>query len=150
MKKFWKKYKVIVILAIAVAAFIGLSFLSESKAPTLESSNQNVSEWSAAVDGDKYVITVIALSYCSACKEYNPIITALAEEYSIPIYWFEIDTLNQEDATIVSSKYAFTEYEGASPYTVITKKGEVISQYAQGYMNKENTLSFLKNSGAVK
>ncbi len=150
MKKFWKKYKVLVIVALLVVAFVALSFLVEGNKPAAKEPSSSVSEWVEAVKEDKNVITVIALSYCSHCKDYKPVITEIATKYSIPLYWFEIDTVSEADANTISSTYAFSEYEGASPYTAITKKGAVIAQYANGYMSNEQALSFLKDNGVIK
>lgn len=150
MKKFWKKYKGWVIAALAVCAFVALSFLVEGNKPEEGESSSNVSEWVEAVKEDQYIITVIALSYCSHCKDYKPVITSIANEQGIPIYWFEIDTVSEEEANIISSTYEFSEYEGASPYTAITKKGEVVAQYSLGYMDKDAATNFLKTNGVIE
>lgn len=150
MKNFWKKYKVIIIVILAIAAFVGLSFLAEGSKPAIEEPSADLNAWVESVESDEYVITVIGLSYCGHCKEYKPVVTEIASEYSIPFYYFDIDTVTQDEASLISSSYAFTEYEGASPYTAITKNGEVVAQYAQGYMDKETTIQFLKDCGAIK
>ncbi len=146
MKKFWDKYKVLIIIVLAVLAFVALSFLSENKEPAQVS--ENITTWKEIINSDEYVITVIGLTYCPACKSYHPIISDIAEEYSLPLYWFDIDEMSNDDSSQLTNTYNFSQYTGSSPYTVITSGGEVIDEVV-GAMDEEETLEFLRTNGVI-
>ncbi len=38
-------------------------------------------------------------------------------------------------------------YEGSSPYTLVTKNGEVVGEHVEGYMEENETNSFLSELG---
>ena len=147
MKKFWEKYKVLIIIIVAVCAFVSLSLLSEKRVETTKMGD--IAVWAEEAPASDFAITIIALSYCDHCKEFNPIITEVAKEYSIPIYWFEYDLLDAEGQNTLVSTFDFTEYEGASPYMAITKKNEVVAQNV-GKLGKEATIEFLKTNNIIK
>lgn len=151
MKKFWEKYKILIIVVLAVAAFIGLSIFSEAKSTPKESGeiSEGILSWKEGVESEEYAITVISLSYCPHCKNYKPIISEIAEEYSLPLYWFDIDELSKVDSSSLTDTYNFSKYDGSSPYTAITSKGEVVNQTV-GEMDKEATLDFLRTNGVIE
>ncbi len=150
MKKFWGKYKILIIVVLAIGAFITLSILTESSKPAESTEvSEDILSWKEGVDSSQYAITVIGLSYCSHCANYKPIISEIAEEYSLPLYWFEIDELSTADSSTLTGTYNFSEYDGASPYTAITSKGEVIGQTV-GEMDEETTLDFLRTNGVIE
>ncbi len=148
MKKFWNKYKGLVLVLIALIAFVLLSFLGEGKEEVIETPAADITSWQEGVNKDEYALTIIALSYCGACQNYQPVITRIASENNIPLFWFEIDELAEADATALTNTYDFSEYTGTSPYTAITKNGEVIAQTV-GYASEEGTMEFLRTNGLV-
>ena len=150
MSKFFKKYKGLLIVIVAVLAFVALSILTEAanKQQTTEA-YKDVTSWADNLKDEEYAVTVIALTYCSHCHNFNPVITKIANDYAIPLYWFEIDDLTEEESAIVTDTYKFDEYTGSSPYIAVTHKGEVVSEHV-GEMTKSATIKFLKEAGAIK
>ena len=131
-----------------MVAFTILKEKSEKTDTNLNISD-DISSWVADSKTDQSVVAVIALSTCHYCAQYKPIITEIAEENSLKLYWFEIDTLNEADSSALTSTYSLTQYSGSSPYTFITKNGEFINDVV-GYMPKEDTLTFLKDNGVIE
>ena len=150
MKKFWGKYKVAIIIVVALVAFVLLSVLSENanKEETTEAF-KDVAVWKEQLKDDEYAVTVIGLTYCQHCHNFNPVITALSKEYDIPLYWFDIDDMSEEDSAVLTGSYECTDYKGSSPYVAVTNKGTVVGQHVGG-MSKEATIEFLKESGVIK
>ena len=63
--------------------------------------------------------------------------------------WIELDTLSSKDRGYLNNIFADNGYEGYSPYIAISKKGKIIGNHT-GEMTKEETLTLLKESGAIK
>ena len=149
MKKFWKKYKVIVFVVIGILAFVGLSIFTENaaKSNTTEA-EENTSALTINIPSDEYAVVVIGLTYCSHCHNFNPVITEISNEYSLPLYWFDYDALNDEDQELLLNTFSEHGYEGASPYIAVMKDGEVVSTHV-GEMGKDATLELLKEAEVI-
>ena len=150
MKNFWKKYKVIILVVVGILAFIGLSILTEkaTKGETTEALT-DVTVLTEKVPNDEYSVVVIALTYCSHCHNFNPVITKISNEYKLPLYWFEIDDLSEADSLTLSSAFEEHGYDGSSPYIAVLNKGKVVSTHV-GEMGKDATIEFLKEANAIK
>ena len=158
-----KKNIGVIIVVVIVTLLCVFAMLTEAGKEDNNSSGGNVEinldalssdmlAWHEATQKDKYVVTVIALSYCGYCKEYKPVIQEITDDENIPFYYFDIDTLNEtapEDANALQYAYDLENYTGSSPYTFITKNGEFIGDRV-GAMDKETTISFLNSLGVVK
>ncbi len=137
-----KKTIVIVLLLGLLILFMALIDVKEgNKKATMD-------EWVEVTKEDKYVITVISLSYCDFCANYKPIIEQIAEENDIKLFWFNIDKMKETDSSILVTTYKFNEhgYEGASPYTAITKNAQFVADKVGG-MSSDDLKLFLKENG---
>ena len=153
MNKFFKKNKKIIytlVVILIVVGFVVLSNLAENSSKALTTDAQeNIVVLEESIPNDEYSVVVIGLTYCSHCHNFNPVITKISGEYNLPLYWFDIDALAEEDATKLSEAFEAHGYEGSSPYIAVLKKGEVVSTHV-GEMGRDNTLSFLKEAEAIK
>ena len=143
MKKFFKKYRIAIFTIIGVFLFILFSVLSEGKKPlSLEDFKVNVST-------DEKSVVVIALTGCTHCHNFKPVAKKITNKYKIPLYWFEIDALSEEDQQYLLDMFESNGYEGASPYIALIKKGEVVASHT-GEMDKSETIKFLKENNIIK
>ena len=145
MKKFWKKYRGIIIVVLAVLAFVLLSILVENSKKV----ESNLDSFKTNFESDEYAVTVIGLTYCGHCHNFSPIIREISKEYNLPLYWFDIDDLSKDDSNYLYELFEPYGYSGSSPYIAISNKGKVIDNHV-GEMDKETTLTFLKDAGAIK
>ncbi len=150
MKKFFKKNGGIVIGVVAILAFVALSVLTEVvlKEKTTEAL-KDLTVLTENVPNDEAAVVVIGLTYCSHCHNFNPVITKVAGDYNIPVYWFDIDDLSDEDSSTLRETFAEHGYEGSSPYIAVFKNGEVVNNHV-GEMTKTATIDFLKESDIIK
>ena len=150
MKKFWGKYKVVILVVVGILALVGFSILSEqaTKSATTEALS-DVTALTEKIPNDEYAVVVIGLTYCSHCHNFNPVITKVSSEYNLPLYWFDIDALGDEDSTTLSTKFGDDGYDGSSPYIAVMNKGKVVSTHV-GEMGKDATITFLKEANAIK
>lgn len=140
MKKIFKKYKVAIIIVLSIIGFITLLILIDiCKLYNFKKNFKN----------DEYAVTVIALTTCPHCKNFQPIIKKISKEYELPLYWIEFDTLSSKDRKYLNEIFVDNGYEGYSPYIAVSNKGKVIDNHT-GELDKETTLNFLKNAGAIK
>ena len=106
MKKNKKAITIIVIAAFTVL-FIGLSFLidtSGSKPSKNTSDVPSAYDWLAETQKkDESVITVLALTTCQYCQAYKPIITKIANDYNLKLFFYEVDSLSSTESEILTS-----------------------------------------------
>lgn len=143
-----KKWILISVLAVMLLLVCLVTIKDAQKDNSSSNVSSNMSEWVSETKEDKYVVTVIGLTYCQYCKNYNPIISSLSSEYDFKLYWFDIDSLSEEDSSTLTTTYSLEQYTGASPYTVITKNGEFVADNV-GAMDEESTKTFLKDNGVI-
>ncbi len=137
------------LIVVLLVAFAFLIMFTEDKPTDNTIEYPSISKWATETLEDKPVVTVLALSTCGYCKSYKPIIEQLKEEYDFDLYWYEVDSLSDEDYSTLTSKYELLNYEGSVPYTFITNNGEFIAD-TTGAMEEEATLKFLKDNKVIK
>ena len=151
-KEYAKNAGVGALVATCIWAFLGLTLLIDTKGKDkVESTdyqiyNADINEWVEATKSDEPVITVIGLTYCQFCKKYNPVINKIAKEKGIKLYWFDADNYGEDNFSTLTYTYELS-YEGSSPYTLVTKNGEVVGEHVEGYMEENETNSFLSELG---
>ena len=140
------------LVSACIWAFLGLSLLIDTKGADKKEEisyqiyNADINEWIEDTKSDQPIITVIGLTYCQYCKQYNPIINQIAQSKEYKLYWFDADNYDAESFETLKSTYELS-YEGSSPYTLVTKGGEVIGEHVEGYMDESQIESFLSNLG---
>lgn len=143
-----KKWVLIGVLAAVLLLVCVVTIKDVQKDNTNNNVSSNMTEWVSETKEDKYVVTVIGLTYCQYCKNYNPVISGLAKEYDFKLYWFDIDAMSEEDSNILTTTYDLQQYTGSSPYTVITKNGEFVADNVGG-MSESETKTFLQDNGVI-
>ena len=93
MKKFLKKYIGVIIVILAVIAFVLLSVLTENA----RKAQNNLDDFKEGFVKDEYSVTVLALTTCPHCHNFKPVIEKIAKEYDLPLYWINFDSLSNED-----------------------------------------------------
>lgn len=148
-----KSVKTGTLVSACIWIFLGLTLLIDANGAepkedysAYEIYNADIDNWVEATESDEPVITVIGLTYCQYCKNYNPVINKVAKEKGIAVYWFDADDYDDESFNTLISKYEIS-YTGNSPYTLVTKGGEILGEYVAGYMEESETISFLEGLG---
>ncbi len=149
MKKFLKKNGGYLIVGTLILIFILFTILvgGNAKEPEVEVT-ATVSEWREEVNKDEYVVTVFAASWCGNCSNFKPVITKVVGKYDFKFYWFEMDTLTDEENSGLTSTFNFENFTGY-PYMFVTKNGEFLEDNA-GYINETTLIKFLKDVGVIK
>ena len=150
----WKKNKKEISSKLLTSSIIGFCVYSLALLIIFGKVNDNIgegtaSEWYSDVTSGKEVVTVIGASFCSHCQEYKPIIKQLAGKYKFKLYFFEIDTLPEEDQKIIENTYELTDMTDNVPFTFLVKNNKYVTG-TTGFSNKDNTVSYLKKIGVIK
>ena len=64
------------------------------------------------------------------------------------LYFYEIDTLSEEDENKLLNSFELVNYQGKVPYTVIFKDGQSIASH-EGYESEAAIYQFLLENGAI-
>ncbi len=151
MKEFLLKYKVYIAIGVLLVLFIVLSLLMGNDVSNNKEFKEDVSAWLEDTKKDEYTVTVLAQTFCGACKAYRPYMQEVYNENDINLYWFDVDkdsSLTEEQITTVTSTYELENF-GGTPYTFITKNGEVVAHYDSS-ADKATILNFLKTNNVIE
>ncbi len=132
------------IVGICIIGVILLFFVTNSK----DYLKRDVNEWYEDVKSNNTVITVIGASYCGHCQEYKPYITTLADKHKLNLYFYEIDTLSEEDNNKLTTSFDLIDYQGSVPFTIIFKNGQAVATH-EGYESSIMLYDFFKENGIV-
>ena len=109
----------------------------------------DVEKWNRDIESGKTVLTVIGASYCNHCQELKPVITKIAAENDILLYFFEIDKLDENEGNTLTTTYELDGYNGSVPYMFIMKNKQFVS-YDVGFRSESITRQFLWENGLIK
>lgn len=141
------KSKWILIGTVIILATL-ICLISVNETPQVNGTSK-MDTWLEDTRADEYVVTVIGLSYCEHCENYNPIISSIAKNEGFKLHWFDIDNMDNKSASILTDTYNLEQYTGASPYTFITKNGEFVADVVGG-LSEEGTRQFLIENGVLE
>ena len=135
------------LISTIVWLFIGLSFLINTNGEPKE--EITISKWLEEYNNGETLVTVIASSTCPHCKNLKPIITASSNKYRSKLYFFEADTLSEDEYKILSTTVELKGYEGYVPYvfTIVDKK---LTNSTTGEMSDTELTKFLKEAKVIK
>ena len=121
---------------------------------TSDSDYENLSkltydQYGCLYNSDDPFVVIITQSTCSYCAQFLPVINDYAGENNIPVYFLEIDTMDQEDSQKVLSSLSYFDENSnwGTPLTLAIKDKTVVTQL-NGYTDDTATLdNFFKEIG---
>ena len=142
-----KKNKMPIIIAIIVVIFaLFIVLIKVNNSNDIE--GKTVAEWAEDVKKEK-VVTVIGLTTCAHCQEYKPQIISLAKRRGFNLYFFEVDTLSEEDQKTLTTTYDLADYTDRVPFTFIIDKGEYVTGRT-GFSNINDMTEYLQEYNVIK
>lgn len=138
------------IISACIWLFFGLSLMITSTAePARVYKTYSINDWYTDIMKEEPVVTVIGSTDCPHCQEYKPVIYDLAEQKGFNFYFFELESLSQDDITILTTTVELESFDGSVPYTFITKDGEFLVDTV-GFMNESILETFLIENNIYK
>jgi len=100
-------------------------------------------------NGDDLVLLYVARPTCSYCTMFHPIVNEVIDEYDVPFYYYDIDTMSGDDMeTFIETATYFQDGIG-TPTTLLVQDGELVDVLA-GYVEKDGLVSFLLENGMIE
>ena len=100
-------------------------------------------EYDEMVDNGDAFIVVIERAGCSYCVQYMPIVEEVANEYKIPLYYIDTDTLDAEEFSLLETENAYLKRNSWGTPTTLFMLGDRVLDSIGGYVEKETVVSFL-------
>lgn len=114
----------------------------------------DLEEYKNLINSDTNEVIVVGQKNCSHCMMAKPALLSIASEYGIKINYLNMTELQQaENGTELISEfnssltYLQTE-EWGTPLMMIVKNNEVVAT-SNGYISKDNYVTFLKEQGII-
>ena len=102
-------------------------------------------QYDCLYNSDEPFVVIFTASTCHYCEEFLPIVNEYAGKNNLPIYFLEVDTMNQNDVQkVFNSLSYFSENadDWGTPLTLAVKNKKVVTQI-NGYTNDTTTLDAL-------
>lgn len=101
-------------------------------------------QYDCLYNSDEPFVMVVTQSTCHYCEQFLPVINDYAAKNDLPIYFLEIDTMDQTDAqNIFSTLTYFSENSGwGTPLTLAIKDKEVVTELS-GYTDDTTSIDNL-------
>ena len=97
------------------------------------------------LNSDERFVLLLGRPDCSHCVAFKPVITKVANEKSIDVYYLNVDTI--ETLEDWESIWDLVEQEG-TPTVAVIEKQQLISSNA-GEMTEEQLIEFLEEAGVL-
>ena len=141
----------VVLILVIVLAGIGnmnTSVKSSSKKESTErnTSTENLKKFYEEFDSEDLNVIFFASATCGYCTLEKPIIENIAKDYNVSYYPIDASTLSQEELSEIVNALGI---RGATPTTVIVKKGEVVATN-EGYLDGKPFVDFFVKNGILK
>ena len=115
-----------------------------------DSEENNTSDSSVVMnlDDDYYSIVFFGADDCSYCQLYQPVIDEIMELYDLSYYYVNSNDISENNLVDMLEKGEVSVDDFGTPTTVIIKNGEAVANNI-GYMDREETFSFLQDNGLI-
>lgn len=140
----------VVILIIVAAMFStkGTKAYDEVKYPLALNGDAGLhqityNEYKSFVEKDEAFIVIIERAGCSYCVQYMPIVTDVANEKKIPIYYIDTDTLTSDEFNELSTTNNYLKRNNWGTPTTLFMLGDRVLDSIGGYVDKDTVLSFI-------
>ena len=138
--------KKIIIILVAILVIAGVTIgVSLSSASAKE---KNIDSAIELIEDKDLHILFLGRPTCTYCEQFEPVITALSEDYDFDYDYINTDELTSSGLSTLLSKLNIDEENFGTPYLSITKGGKVVAEQS-GYVDRETLFDFLKENGAI-
>lgn len=140
---------VILVILISLLAFNGNK--EEIEVPvTLEGepgiNEITYAEYEDKIDSGKPFIVMIVNDGCSYCKMFVPVMTEVAEEYSIPVYSLNLAILTSGEYNSLSNSNSYLKRNEWGTPTTLLMQGKTVIDSIGGYVEKATLIEFMEKN----
>ncbi len=140
---------VILVILISLLAFNGNK--EEIEVPvTLEGepgiNEITYAEYEDKIDSGKPFIVMIVNDGCSYCEMFVPVMTEVAEEYSIPVYSLNLAILTSDEYNSLSNSNSYLKRNEWGTPTTLLMQGKTVIDSIGGYVEKATLIEFMEKN----
>ena len=107
------------------------------------------SEYEEKLNTEAPFVVVIVRDGCSFCDDYKPILTEVAGEYNLPIYYINLSNLTSEENSALSTSNSYLKKEQWGTPTTLFMYGDTVVDSIGGYVDKDTFVEFAKENFVV-
>ena len=143
------KKKIIILVSICllilVSAIIADRILSKNYYNEISYSNLM-----KKLDEKGDIIILISQTTCGHCMTYKPKLEDISNTYKVPVYYIDVDTLNENEYKSLNSRLNFSN--SGTPLTIFLKNGEetTAANRISGDASREKIINKFKNNGFIE
>lgn len=152
-----KQRDIILVLLVVVVLMIALILTGEKKPElnielpiALEGeagfTEITYSEYDEKLNTEAPFVVVLVRDGCDWCTEYKPILTEVADEYSLPIYYINLSNLTSEESSALSKSNSYLKKEQWGTPTTLFLYGNTVVDSIGGYVDKDTFVEFAKEN----
>ena len=138
--------KKIIIILVAILVVAGVTVgVAVSSASAKE---KNLDSTIELIEDENMHILFLGRPTCTYCEQFEPVITALSEDYDFKYDYVNTDNLTSKGLSTLLAKLNIDEDNFGTPYLSITKNGKVIAEQS-GYVDRETLFDFLQENEVI-
>ena len=103
-------------------------------------------EYEEKIDSGEPFLVMIVNDGCSYCEMFIPVMTEVANEYSIPVYSLNLAILSSDEYNLLSNSNSYLKRNQWGTPTTLLLQGKTVIASLGGYTEKENLVSFMKEN----
>ena len=104
------------------------------------------SDYAEKLDMEAPFVVVIKRDGCGYCDMYEPIVTEVASEYNLPIYYINMSNLTSEEQSALSSSNSYLRKNQWGTPTTLFMYGKTVVDSIGGYVEKDVLVEFVKEN----
>ena len=131
-----KEPKLDIELPIALAGEVGFTEMSYS-------------EYAEKLNVAEPFVVVIKRDGCGYCEMYDPIVSEVANEYSLPIRYINMSNLTEEEYNNLGKSNSYLRKENWGTPTTLFMYGEHVVDSISGYVEKDTRVEFVKENFVI-
>lgn len=155
-----KQRDIILVLLVVVLLFIALILTGDKKSKldielpiALEGESGfteiTYSEYEEKLNTEAPFLVVIVRDGCSYCEMYEPIVSEVADEFNLPIYYINLSNLTSEESGALASSNSYLKKEQWGTPTTLFMYGNVVVDSIGGYVEKDKFVEFITENFVV-
>ena len=152
-----KQKDIILVLLVLVLLVVGLILTSNKKEkfdielPIALSGEAGFTEitysqYEEKVNNEEAFVVIIVRDGCGYCEMYEPIVSEVANEYKLPIYFINLTNLSEDEVNLLSTTNSYLKRNDWGTPTTLFMYGSHIVDSISGYVEKDAFVDFVKEN----
>ncbi len=106
-------------------------------------------EYEEKLNTEAPFVVVIVQDGCSYCEKYEPVVTSVANKYSLPIYYINLANLTSEEYTALANSNSYLKNNQWGTPTTLFMYGDTVVDSIGGYIEEDAFTEFVRENFVV-